>query len=107
VLPALPFLVRGGYASAKGTLVGGLDPWPSDTLPADSCKAPTIAIDPTLSATAGDMLSAAHLMHVTALPREPVVVAQCCRWRLRCALCGFSPLLCNTPDTSAVHRGCY
>jgi hypothetical protein len=49
---ALPFLVRGGYTSAKGTLVGGLDPWPSDTLPADSCRAPTITFDP-LSASSG------------------------------------------------------
>ena len=47
--------MRGGYTSAKGTLVGGLDPWPADTLPADSCKAPTITVDPTLSATSGEL----------------------------------------------------
>ena len=47
-----------GYAHSvevwdQGTLVGGLDPWPSDTLPADSCKAPTVTFDPALSASSG------------------------------------------------------
>ena len=30
----MPFLAQGGYTSAAGTLVGMLDPWPSNVAPA-------------------------------------------------------------------------
>lgn len=38
----LPFLAQGGYTSAAGTLVGQLNPWPSDVVPAQFC-APAVA----------------------------------------------------------------
>lgn len=37
----LPFLANGGYTSSNGTLVGVLNPWPSDTPPNNGCTAPT------------------------------------------------------------------
>jgi hypothetical protein len=51
---AFPFLVRGGYTSSKGTLVGGLDPFPSNVVPATSCVAPTISIPTTFTVPSGE-----------------------------------------------------
>jgi len=34
---SMPFLAQGGYTSAAGTLVGQLNPWPSDVVPAQFC----------------------------------------------------------------------
>ena len=39
---SMPFLAQGGYTSAAGTLVGQLNPWPSDVVPAQFC-APAVA----------------------------------------------------------------
>ena len=39
---SMPFLAQGGYTSAGGTLVGQLNPWPSDVVPAQFC-APAVA----------------------------------------------------------------
>lgn len=39
---SMPFLAQGGYISAGGTLVGQLNPWPSDVVPAQFC-APAVA----------------------------------------------------------------
>jgi hypothetical protein len=38
----IDFLAQGGYTSAAGTLVGQLDPWPSNSIPAITCT-PAIA----------------------------------------------------------------
>jgi hypothetical protein len=37
----IPFLAQGGYTSSAGTLVGQLNPWPSDVTPAPFCAPPT------------------------------------------------------------------
>ncbi len=39
---SMPFLAQGAYTSAGGTLVGQLNPWPSDVVPAQFC-APAVA----------------------------------------------------------------
>jgi hypothetical protein len=36
----IPFLAQGGYTSSAGTLVGQLDPWPSNVIPTPACAAP-------------------------------------------------------------------
>jgi hypothetical protein len=36
----IPFLAQGGYRSGPGTLVGQLDPWPSNVVPPPVCAAP-------------------------------------------------------------------
>ncbi|HEX7287606.1 MAG TPA: hypothetical protein VF532_15565 [Candidatus Angelobacter sp.] len=38
---SIPFLAQGGYTSSAGTLVGQLNPWPSNIVPAPFCAAPT------------------------------------------------------------------
>jgi len=35
------FLSKGGYSSSAGTVVGVLNPWPSDVIPTPACTAPT------------------------------------------------------------------
>ncbi len=37
---ALDFLAKGGYASSLGTIVGVLNPWPSNILPGGACQVP-------------------------------------------------------------------
>jgi hypothetical protein len=39
---SMPFLAQGGYSSSQGTVVGQLNPWPSDVVPAQFC-APAVA----------------------------------------------------------------
>lgn len=36
----IPFLAQGGYTSSAGTLVGQLDPWPSNIVPLPACTPP-------------------------------------------------------------------
>ncbi|MBZ5523416.1 MAG: hypothetical protein LAP21_14365 [Acidobacteriia bacterium] len=37
---SIPFLAQGGYTSSAGTLVGQLNPWPSNIVPAPACAPP-------------------------------------------------------------------
>lgn len=39
----LDFLAKGGYTSAAGTLVGVLNPWPSNVLPVAACAPPVVS----------------------------------------------------------------
>ena len=55
----LPFLVRGGYTSSQGTLVAGLDPFPSNVVPATSCAAPTVTIPTSLTVPSGEQAGTA------------------------------------------------
>jgi hypothetical protein len=38
-----------------GTIVGMLDPWPSNVLPTDSCTAPIITFDTAFSVISGEL----------------------------------------------------
>jgi hypothetical protein len=38
---SMPFLAQGGYSSSAGTLVGQLNPWPSNVVPAPYCAPPS------------------------------------------------------------------
>jgi hypothetical protein len=40
---SIPFLAQGGYTSSAGTLVGQLNPWPSNIVPPPFCAPPTTA----------------------------------------------------------------
>jgi hypothetical protein len=40
---SIPFLASGGYTSSAGTLVGQLDPWPSNVIPPPVCTAAAVA----------------------------------------------------------------
>jgi len=39
----IPFLTKGGYSSATGTLAGQLNPWPSNLNPTPACTAPVVS----------------------------------------------------------------
>jgi len=41
---SIDFLAKGGYTSSAGTLVGVLNPWPSNVVPIQPCTAPPVAI---------------------------------------------------------------
>ena len=50
---SIPFLAQGGYTSSAGTLVGQLNPWPSNIVPAPFCAAPTADAGGPYSAPSG------------------------------------------------------
>lgn len=56
---SIDFLAKGGYTSWVGTLVGQLNPWPSDVIPSASCTAPTANAGGPYTVASGGVVSLA------------------------------------------------
>lgn len=90
-LAGFPFLVRGGYTSSQGTLVGGLDPFPSNVVPATSCAPPTISIPTTFTVPSGEL---SHLHRLLLMPCARL----CAQLHApRAAANTFKPSPCSSP----------
>jgi hypothetical protein len=55
----IDFLAKGGYTSAAGTLVGVLNPWPSNVLPTAACTAPVASAGGPYSVASGGTVALA------------------------------------------------
>ncbi|HET9839182.1 MAG TPA: hypothetical protein VFR84_13175, partial [Candidatus Angelobacter sp.] len=66
----IPFLAQGGYTSAAGTLVGMLDPWPSNVAPGPP-PPPPCSVLPTASTTGPYTAAAGGTIQVTGNATAP------------------------------------
>lgn len=66
----MPFLAQGGYTSAAGTLVGMLDPWPSNVAPGPP-PPPPCSVLPTASTTGPYTAAAGGTIQVTGNATAP------------------------------------
>lgn len=53
----MDFLTKGGYTSAAGTIVGQLNPWPSNIIPSAACNAPVAKAGGSYTVASGGTVS--------------------------------------------------